>query len=134
MLAVESPPDRSIQLMKRPNGGSTAKVTDNIPFDAPADGAPVELAYYVQDKRMREAPMAATFMHVVFTVRLLANRSIIFGVPLGHFTKGYTVSMPFNYEFELNERNVMPGLQDTVSHSVYFFNEDLPKELLRKVN
>jgi hypothetical protein len=126
METVEVPPDHSLQLTKEQNGRTMLRYKDNVPSDAPADGTLVELGYYVQDKRMRKAPLAARFMHVVFSVRLLPSRSIRFGVPRDDFKKGYNISVPFNYDFELNKNGLMPGLETNVFHNVYFFNDHLP--------
>jgi hypothetical protein len=130
LISEMEPANRQMRIIKQPNGGIRFQRVIEPP-EVPSSGTPIELAYRIQDNGMRRAPVNATSKHLVFSVRLLPERFVTFHVPLKYFREGMHITMPFNYEWELDKNGFMIG-GFRVFHEAKFFNGELPKELLRK--
>lgn len=129
LISEMEPANRQMHIIKPPNGGVRFQRSIEPPA-VPASGTPIELAYQIQDNRMRRAPMNATSKHYVFSVRLLPERFIIFHIPLSYFRQRMHIAVPFDYEWELDTNGFMIG-GFHVFHEAKFFNEELPKQLLQ---
>lgn len=130
LISEMEPANRQMRIIKQPNGGLKFQRTIEPP-EVPVSGTSIELAYQIQDKQMRRAPMNATSKHYVFSVRLLSERYITFHVPLKYFREGMHIGVPFNYDWELDANGIMRG-GFHVFHEAKFFNEDLPQNLLAR--
>ena len=128
LISEMEPGARQLKFVKLPNGRNKIEHVEGPP-EIPANGTPVELSYRTQDGPMRKAPMNATSKHYVFSVRLMPGRFILFHVPLKYFKQGLHITMPFNYEWELDQNGFMHG-GFRVFHEAYFFNADLPREII----
>lgn len=107
---------------QRPNSTTATEFV----LDWPREGATIPLLYDYEDAEAHTAPKPANYWKdrdLVFTLSIPARQSVIFSVELAHLAKGYSISVPFYYEWERGPR------LEPVVHRVYFSSSDLPRAL-----
>ena len=98
------------------------------------DGAIVPaVKYYTQDSRRVRAPEPAWGGDMFFELRLHGSNSLLFAIPMAYLKKDKIVVVPFDYAWEKEGERPKLLYSGDVEHHVYFFSQNMPDEVKRKI-
>jgi len=112
------------------HNNSTCLIVVEVPDQPATNGV---IFYDIQDARKRKAPESGNYRRLTcpdcwedirYTDKILAGRSVAFGVLKKHARRRLTIAVPFLYEWELPT-----SYMERAKHRVYFYGSEWPEKL-----
>jgi hypothetical protein len=132
IVETDDCPGNSAELFKAKEVKNSYGSGTRYVLDAPTEGATCAVAYNYQDRQSKKAPEPANYSEsrdYIRTLTMPPGRSVRFSVDAEYLRRGFDISVPFSYEWDLD---ALIGV-GPAEHQLFFYNSQLPDGAIKRL-